>query len=556
MVTLFLWAILCTIYISQKSWETGPTKAAELKPSTNLPSHNPTAVLGINETQVVLLDRFRNKSAEKPEQVSDSSDLSNRDEIENEYTLNFDSEDKLAEFLKLAREMGVSILDQIDILNAVRIKVKDRDQFNELISRGPTPNDYASNYYIRTPGFPPPSDNTPQLVPTELKAFGNKALEWLGLEGDQQYSGENVVVAVLDTGIFNHTALNMNAIEQISLLDDVSTDNIDYNGHGTAVASIISGHSPDAPGVAPDAKILSVQVLDSDGVGDTFTVAMGIVEAVHRGADIINMSLGSYRNSAELRSAIEYADDNGVAVVASVGNDGVNTVTFPAAYPTVVAVTVVGPSGQRPGFANHGDQVDIAAPGTGVFAAWTDDQIIEFTGTSAAAPFVVGATALVMEKDPSLSPIEAVEKVIENSNDSGPPGPDALFGNGVLSGDRSLTWDEEGRYDISLASHYIEQTIQGELELTVSAQNRGTEPLSKIQLTSAIGGVVERIQFENVAVGETVSTTHKLDEDELAKAKELEVNSSVSITGIEDIKRDNNRKSSLIMYTRPPNLEN
>ena len=477
----------------------------------------------------------------------DSSDSFGPDTIENEFIINFDNSDDFNQFLKLARKNGIDIVDIVERWNSVRLRVTNRDQFNDLISQGPTPNDYSSNYFIRTPDLPGSSDDPVEFKPSDFEAFGDDALDWLGLENGYPFRGEDIVVAVLDTGVGDHPTFREGAIERISLLEETNGVDGDYSGHGTAVASIIGGHAADAAGVAPNAQILSVQVLDANGVGDAFTVAKGILEAVDRGADVINLSLGTYGDSPELRRAILYADFHGVPVVASVGNDGLNGISYPARYREVIAVTGIDPMGQHVPFANQGLGIDLAAPATGVQAAWNGNHIVSFSGTSASAPFVSGAIALLLSENPTLSPADAINILIDYSNDSGAPGPDPSIGNGILDIGRALNRGQQGIYDVALASHHISPESDLTLELVVSAQNRGTEILRNIRLTSVIDGVVKHTHFKNVGVGETVSQRYHVDRDKLIETGQVQIKSSVSIDGRNDSKIINNSRSSLLI---------
>ncbi|MDC0504110.1 S8 family serine peptidase, partial [Verrucomicrobiales bacterium] len=98
--------------------------------------------------------------------------------------------------------------------------------------------------------------------------------------------------------------------------------------------------------MAPASDILSIRVLDAEGLGNSYTVASGIVTAVDSGASVINLSVGGYSDSTVLREAVAYAIDSGVAVVAAAGNDGSNAPSYPAAYEGVVGVSAVDAEGQ------------------------------------------------------------------------------------------------------------------------------------------------------------------------------------------------------------------
>jgi subtilisin family serine protease len=217
-------------------------------------------------------------------------------------------------------------------------------------------------------------------------------------------NGNGVLVAILDTGIaFDHPAfaghLALPGIE-----DDVSispgaerAEHVDSDhdgvldgalGHGTHVAGIVLA-------VAPMARLLPVRVLDSDGIGCSFDVANGIVKAVDRGAQIINMSLGMSSVSCAVQSAIHYARDHGAVVVAPTGNDQMGRIQFPASMQEVIAVAGLDENDQHAPFTNYGPGTDLAAPSVGILSTYFGGSYARWSGTSMAAPFVSGTAALL-----------------------------------------------------------------------------------------------------------------------------------------------------------------
>ena len=491
-------------------------------------------------------------TADNHSRAMDESALrSNQEKIENEFTAKFSNGDDLRKFLKLAEENGIIVLDTIDEWNSVRIRVENQEVLNRLLANGPTPSDYSHNYYVRTPDFPELPENSPELISTDLQPFGHKLLPWLGINKESKFRGDNILVAVLDTAVADHPALNQNVVDRVSLLPQSTIDETEYSGHGTAMASIISGSSPETPGIAPEAEILSIQVLDNSGVGDTFTLAKGIKRASDMGADIISMSLGGYGDNPILRDAVNDAISNDVVLVAATGNDGISDITFPAKYDGVVAVTGVDASGQHAPFANYGLKNMVAAPAVGIPAAGLEGNVISISGTSPPTQIVAGGFALLMSEDPDLSAADAIETLRANSNDSGAPGPDPVFGTGIPDVGRLQNRNKSGIHDIALASHYIEITNSGEPDLVISVQNRGTEPLKKVRLTSDIEGAEEIVEFENVKPGETVSENYPMDQEAIINSGEISIKSSVSISEQDDSKPENDRKSSVIFYNKP-----
>ena len=186
-------------------------------------------------------------------------------------------------------------------------------------------------------------------------------------------------------------------------------------------------------GIAPAASILSVRVLNENGEGDSFTVARGIVEAVDRGAQVINMSLGGESSSSVLEQAVRYAHSHGVTVVAAVGNEGREGVAYPARYDGVVGVTSLDANSRVSDFANYGKGVGAGAPGVGVYSAWSEEETVSFSGTSTASAFVAGVLAAELSKKPGAPREQTVDLLYEYANESGKPGFDSFTGHGALS---------------------------------------------------------------------------------------------------------------------------
>lgn len=209
-------------------------------------------------------------------------------------------------------------------------------------------------------------------------------------------SGAGVQVAILDTGIdLNHPAFVGRLLAGWDMVADDSLPQDEGNGlgwgHGTHVAGIIAR-------VAPESKLIPVRVLDANGLGNTFTLAYAIEWATEQGADVINLSLGAEADSQVLRTAVQYALDRGVTIVAAGGNRGTNQPQFPVAYPGVIGVTAVDEANRKADFANYGAAwVDLAAPGVGITSTFVGPDgsgYASWSGTSMATAFVSGAAAL------------------------------------------------------------------------------------------------------------------------------------------------------------------
>jgi len=171
----------------------------------------------------------------------------------------------------------------------------------------------------------------------------------------------------------------------------------DEFGHGCAVSGIIAANSNNGlgiAGVAPNANVMPLRVLDATGIGRYSNVAAAIVYAVDNGAQAINLSLGGPNPSTVLQEAVNYAEARGVRVIAAAGNGASEQVYYPAAYPSVVAVGSVDQNLQRSSFSNFGPDVDLYAPGSNIMTTRLDGSFQTASGTSVAAPYVTGVWAL------------------------------------------------------------------------------------------------------------------------------------------------------------------
>lgn len=276
--------------------------------------------------------------------------------------------------------------------------------------------------------------------------------EGLGFTADEAcVTGESVVVAVLDTGVdTDHPALapnllpnGVNMIENTfdvrdlpNGIDDDNDGQVDEMvGHGTHVAGTVLQ-------IAPEADILPVKVLDSDGVGDTFSVTAGIYYAVEQGADVINLSLGSTYDSIAIRTAAADASSQGVIVAAAAGNgDRSLPVEFPASADSVISVASTTAEADKAGYSNFNAFVDISAPGDNVSSAYPGNRYTSASGTSMSTAIVAGGIALILERQPGAA-AESVYAVLESA--SGPlslsdPALEGMLGAGEVDLDAAIS---------------------------------------------------------------------------------------------------------------------
>lgn len=215
---------------------------------------------------------------------------------------------------------------------------------------------------------------------------------------DEMGSLQPVTVAVIDTGVcMSHEDLVGRVLDNGYDFVDNDDDPEDVFGHGCSVAGIIAANIDNGIGIAgfaPNASILPIRVLGANGSGSMADVAAGIVYAADNGADIINLSLGSFVGSQVEKDAVDYAVGKGATVIASAGNSGGALPGYPARYENVVAVGAVDRDGSRSSFSNKGG--NIWAPGRDVHTIYLNNGYKALNGTSFSAPYV-SAMAAVLE---------------------------------------------------------------------------------------------------------------------------------------------------------------
>jgi subtilisin family serine protease len=212
--------------------------------------------------------------------------------------------------------------------------------------------------------------------------------------------GQNVRIAVIDTGWFPHKDLVANFEQGFD-----ATGNNDYldhgNFHGVHVSGIIAANSSEdifgVTGVAPESKLIPIKALDNDGNGsyDYIATALSIVKNLD--IDIINMSLGApiMPNDESLHNIIKELAAQGKIIVCAAGNDG-GSVNYPAKYDETIAVAAIQNDGTMAKFSSRGPELDTAAPGVHIYSTWGNNQYINLDGTSMACPCITGVLALII----------------------------------------------------------------------------------------------------------------------------------------------------------------
>ncbi len=256
---------------------------------------------------------------------------------------------------------------------------------------------------------------------------------------DLQTGSHLVTIAIVDSGVdLTHPEL---APKILPGYDFVNGDSIpqDDNGHGTHVAGIAGAASNNGLGIAGvswGALILPVKVLNAFNSGTYSNVAAGIVWATDHGAQIINLSLGGASDSLTLQAAVQYAHSHGVLMAAAAGNTG-GAVLYPARYPEVIAVANTNAANVRVPGSAFGPEIDLAAPGAGIYSLAIGGGYTTLGGTSMSAPHVSGALALLLSV-PGVGPGQARTYLEASALDIDSPGWDVFTGYGLIQLDAAL----------------------------------------------------------------------------------------------------------------------
>lgn len=301
-------------------------------------------------------------------------------------------------------------------------------------------------------------------------------------------TGEGVVVAVIDTGITEHSDLSTNVLPGYDFISDAAlardgngrdnnpADQGDWTSrrnecgwrhaasnsswHGTHVAGTIAAVTNNAKGVAGtafNASVVPVRVLGKCGgtladIADAITWASGGavpgVPANANPAEVINMSLGGSGVCGDVyQNAINGAVQRGTTVVVAAGNDNSDAANFrPASCANVITVASIESNGARSGFSNYGAAIDVAAPGGGIGStanAGTTvpgaETYVYMSGTSMAAPHVAGVVALVQSVAAAPKTPAEVEALLKDTAAAFPANPDRVIGDGIVDANAAVT---------------------------------------------------------------------------------------------------------------------
>ena len=223
-----------------------------------------------------------------------------------------------------------------------------------------------------------------------------------------------------------------------------ASGNNDGFAHGTHVAGIAGAVTNNGTGMASigySITILPVKI-GKNSNGSLSGGLDGVFYAMRSGADVISMSWGTNSDALTFRTLIQQASSSGIVMVAAAGNEGDQTIHYPAAYPEVIGVGATDQNDQKASFSNFGNTVDVMAPGVGIYSTLPEanNTYGNLSGTSMATPMVAGLAGLVLSQSPGLNPTQVKQRIQQGCDDISAqnPGFSGQIGSGRINAFKTL----------------------------------------------------------------------------------------------------------------------
>lgn len=325
-------------------------------------------------------------------------------------------------FKRLIDQLGGTVVQSIPSLGIYRIRLPAGSNVPALV-------DQLAGYPIVARVEPNYVAQLPDMPPAQAAA-GSAAWPAGSPQGLPS-------LAILDSGLMPSDGLNEWVVGRYDALNPDRPLN-DTLGHGTQMAMIGAGAvQPGGVEEGPNAgvPIVAIRAFDDNGNASSFSLMNSIDYAVQQGARVINLSWGTYTDSAFIRSAVDYAQSKGLTVVAATGNEPSGQPMYPAALPGVVGVSALNADGSVWESANTGAFVDLAAPGAASFPVGYEGPPGAYAGTSIASAYAARALALYYARHPNATQEQALTALASSLTDAGAEGRDAQYGLGMLDAD-------------------------------------------------------------------------------------------------------------------------
>ena len=338
---------------------------------------------------------------------------------------------------------GGQVLNKLNLVNGLAVLLPDHAAASKVRAEKGVKL-VEEDALVYSSAKPAPAPQPAQIVAWGVSRIGANAA-WA-----VNNKGAGVKVAILDTGIDkNHLDLAANIKGGVNFVSSNPAKPADPNkwdddnGHGTHVAGIVAAqdNAIGTVGVAPEAQLYAVKVLNRNGSGYVSGIIAGLDWAVENGMQVVNMSLGTNTDMQALHNAVDAASAAGVLLVAAAGNDGdgdptTNNVDYPAKYSSVIAVGATASDDSVPAWSSDGAEVEVSAPGAGVLSTWNDGYYKSISGTSMASPHAAGTLALMLAS--GALPADARALLQTTAEDLGAPGLDVFYGYGLADAEKAV----------------------------------------------------------------------------------------------------------------------